>query len=757
MGDLIVTCWSRHGRNRRAGELIARGATPGRGGGGDRQPVEGLTTAPVLRDLSHRLGVELPITEGVCAVLDGRDLSELAAGLMGRQPTRGVDALRLALRRTRRSLRSSPRSRSSRPAAAAARRPASSTRRPARRDSSAPARSSSSRSTPTPASSQWKQLDDARSTEVPGARQARRREIEQELARAGTSTTRRRQARARPRGRRRGRSDLGATNASVVVAHAAEGRGRVRGARRRRTRRLRQADGLREVGRLVRVSRHARPRSTAFSGARRAATLADDARSRTRWPSCPTRRSRKVYVNGDRARAALARRQPQPRRARPYGSAAGSSEARRRPPPRSAPRTTASSCDGVAQAGGLDVGGSYALGLLAEAPGGRVSSLSRSDGSASAQTRARPRARSSSRSARRSSSALGVTLDDVAAAASTDEGALYVRAGPPIPEVTLVVDSRTTRRRPSRRSTRSRELGALLGSQRGDHGQQARSADDSSVGRAAHAPLRRVVDGKLVDHDTPRRGIADAGVGGDEARRRRRLQGRRRAAAGMPDDDERLRLRRPQGRGPARRGLRRRIAADRPPQRDARTCEPLRSRRSRRRVARLRATRRDRSTAFAASYRVACAAEWLRAASSSRPSRSPRAIPTRSPTRSRTPSSTPCSRDDPMGRVACETLITTGLVVVAGEITTETYVDIPTLVRETDRGDRLHARQVRLRRATRAASIVAIDEQSPDIAQGVDDVVRGAARARRRRPARPGRRGRPGDDVRLRDATRRRS
>src|SRR5207253_8980711 len=38
--------------------------------------------------------------------------------------------------------------------------------------------------------------------------------------------------------------------------------------------------------------------------------------------------------------------------------------------------------------------------------------------------------------------------------------------------------------------------------------------------------------------------------------------------------------------------------------------------------------------------------------------------------------------DDPTGRVACETLITTGLVVVAGEITTETYVDIPALVRK---------------------------------------------------------------------------
>ena len=39
-------------------------------------------------------------------------------------------------------------------------------------------------------------------------------------------------------------------------------------------------------------------------------------------------------------------------------------------------------------------------------------------------------------------------------------------------------------------------------------------------------------------------------------------------------------------------------------------------------------------------------------------------------------------RDDPTGRVACETLITTGLVVVAGEITTEIYVDIPRLVRD---------------------------------------------------------------------------
>jgi S-adenosylmethionine synthetase len=75
--------------------------------------------------------------------------------------------------------------------------------------------------------------------------------------------------------------------------------------------------------------------------------------------------------------------------------------------------------------------------------------------------------------------------------------------------------------------------------------------------------------------------------------------------------------------------------------------------------------------------------------------------------------------DDPEGRVACETLITTGLVVVAGEITTDIYVDIPRLVR-----DRI--REIGYTRAKfgfdadTCGVIVAIDEQSPDIAQGVE-------------------------------------
>jgi glycerol-3-phosphate dehydrogenase (NAD(P)+) len=87
MGDLIVTCWSRHGRNRHAGELIAQGASPEEAIAQIGQTVEGITTAPVLHELSIRLGVELPITEGVCAVLSGQSLTELVSRLMGRQPT----------------------------------------------------------------------------------------------------------------------------------------------------------------------------------------------------------------------------------------------------------------------------------------------------------------------------------------------------------------------------------------------------------------------------------------------------------------------------------------------------------------------------------------------------------------------------------------------------------------------------------------------------------------------------------------------
>ena len=87
MGDLVVTCWSKSGRNRRAGELIAQGTDPDDAVRQIGMVVEGLTTAPVLRELSHRLGIELPITDGVCAVLDGEPLHELVGTLMRREPT----------------------------------------------------------------------------------------------------------------------------------------------------------------------------------------------------------------------------------------------------------------------------------------------------------------------------------------------------------------------------------------------------------------------------------------------------------------------------------------------------------------------------------------------------------------------------------------------------------------------------------------------------------------------------------------------
>ncbi len=76
--------------------------------------------------------------------------------------------------------------------------------------------------------------------------------------------------------------------------------------------------------------------------------------------------------------------------------------------------------------------------------------------------------------------------------------------------------------------------------------------------------------------------------------------------------------------------------------------------------------------------------------------------------------------DDPESRVACETLLTTGLVLVAGEITTSTYVDIPTLVRQVvlDIGYDNDAYGIN---GKTCGVMVALDEQSPDIGQGVDN------------------------------------
>jgi len=76
--------------------------------------------------------------------------------------------------------------------------------------------------------------------------------------------------------------------------------------------------------------------------------------------------------------------------------------------------------------------------------------------------------------------------------------------------------------------------------------------------------------------------------------------------------------------------------------------------------------------------------------------------------------------DDPFGRVACETLITTGLVVVAGEITTSTYVDIPAVVRRTVTDVGYTSSKIGFDGETCGVS-VSIQEQSADIATGVDE------------------------------------
>lgn len=79
-------------------------------------------------------------------------------------------------------------------------------------------------------------------------------------------------------------------------------------------------------------------------------------------------------------------------------------------------------------------------------------------------------------------------------------------------------------------------------------------------------------------------------------------------------------------------------------------------------------------------------------------------------------------KDDPQGRVACETLVTTGLVVVAGEISTETYVDVPAVVRSTI--ERVGYTRAKFGfDASTCGVVTAIHEQSPDIAQGVEQAL----------------------------------
>ncbi|MCK5100553.1 MAG: methionine adenosyltransferase, partial [Desulfobacteraceae bacterium] len=76
--------------------------------------------------------------------------------------------------------------------------------------------------------------------------------------------------------------------------------------------------------------------------------------------------------------------------------------------------------------------------------------------------------------------------------------------------------------------------------------------------------------------------------------------------------------------------------------------------------------------------------------------------------------------EDPEGRVACETMVTTGLVMVAGEITTSCYVDIPEIARNTIRDIGYNSSNMGFDWQT-CSVITSIDQQSPDIAQGVNE------------------------------------
>ncbi len=105
--------------------------------------------------------------------------------------------------------------------------------------------------------------------------------------------------------------------------------------------------------------------------------------------------------------------------------------------------------------------------------------------------------------------------------------------------------------------------------------------------------------------------------------------------------------------------------------------------------------------------------------------------------------------EDPASRVACETLVTTGIAIVAGEITTNAYVDIPGTVRQTI-NDIGYDRESFGYDGNTCGVMVCIDEQSRRHRPGRGRQRRGPLRYLRRGLAQQAGRRRPGDDVRLR-------
>ncbi len=88
VGDLMATCASPHSRNRRAGALLARGLTPDQVRSEIGQVVEGLRSAPIVRDMARQFGVRMNVSTAMADVAEGHmTLAEAARSLMSRAPT----------------------------------------------------------------------------------------------------------------------------------------------------------------------------------------------------------------------------------------------------------------------------------------------------------------------------------------------------------------------------------------------------------------------------------------------------------------------------------------------------------------------------------------------------------------------------------------------------------------------------------------------------------------------------------------------
>jgi glycerol-3-phosphate dehydrogenase (NAD(P)+) len=86
LGDLVATCCSPHSRNRRAGLLLARGVPPAELEQRIGMVVEGVATAPTLQRIGRERGLDLPLTERVCAALEGEAPAAAVELLLAREP-----------------------------------------------------------------------------------------------------------------------------------------------------------------------------------------------------------------------------------------------------------------------------------------------------------------------------------------------------------------------------------------------------------------------------------------------------------------------------------------------------------------------------------------------------------------------------------------------------------------------------------------------------------------------------------------------